>query len=307
MNNTIIPLWVLTPDEIEGTLIPWLEKNRTVLYEKIRTKGGILLRGFGLHAVSEFNKIAQTVAPNLLSYIYQSSPRTLIGGKIYTSTEYPKDQTIPQHSENSYTNHWPELIMFFSILVAATGGQTPVADNRKVYQRIPENIRKKFTDKKILYVRNYHEGIDLSWQTVFQTSDRKAVEDFCQKNNIQWEWCGKNDLRTKQICQAVLEHPNTKEIVWFNQAHLFHISNLPESHQKLLLEQFSQEELPRNTYYGDGSEIDVKDLDQIRQAYLQERCVFDWEKGNIMVLDNVLMSHGREPFTGNRKVVVAMA
>ena len=78
---------------------------------------GVLLRNFGIYAVSEFNKVVQIICPNLLDYVYRSTPRTRLGDKIYTATEYPADRTIPLHNENSYTKAWPEKIFFFSVLI----------------------------------------------------------------------------------------------------------------------------------------------------------------------------------------------
>ena len=61
------------------------------------------MRNFSIRSVSEFNKLANQISPNLLNYENRSTPRTLLGGKIYTATEYPAHKQIPLHNENSYT------------------------------------------------------------------------------------------------------------------------------------------------------------------------------------------------------------
>ncbi|MNG41197.1 Taurine catabolism dioxygenase TauD, TfdA family [compost metagenome] len=33
---------------------------------------------------------------------------------------------------------------------------------------------------------------------------------------------------------------------------------------------------------------------------------FDWRKGDVILLDNMLAAHARDPFEGPRKIVVAM-
>lgn len=295
----------------EGTesldMIEWFKNNSNHINETILKHGGILIRGFEWSSVSEFNKVAQIVCPELLDYVYRSTPRTRLGGKIYTATEYPAERTIPQHNENAYSRSWPRKIIFGSVLVADTGGETPITDSRSIYNKIPKKIREDFEEKKVMYVRNYRPNVDLSWQEVFQTDKKEEVELYCHHNNIQYEWnVGSAELRTKQICQSILLHPDTKEKVWFNQAHLFHVSGLPENDKNYLIKEFGIEGLPRNSFYGDGSEIDVNDLNTIRQIYENEQIVFPWKRGDIMILDNILMTHGRMPFTGERKVVVAM-
>ncbi len=131
-----------------------------------------------------------------------------------------------------------------------------MADSRRVFERISPATRSRFADKKVMYVRNYGEGIDLPWEEVFQTTDKSAVEEYCRSHNIAFEWKGDNRLKTSQVCQGVATHPVTGEMVWFNQAHLFHVSSLLPSVREVLLREFTEEELPRNTYYGDGSPIE---------------------------------------------------
>jgi len=124
---------------------------------------------------------------------------------------------------------------------------------------------------------------------------------------MQFEWLPNDRLRTRQVCQAVASHPVTGEIVWFNQAHLFHVSRLPAEVRDAMLTIFAEEELPRNVYFGDGAAIDSADLDLISEAYEQEKVAFQWEQGDVLLLDNMLTAHARNPFTGKRQVVVGMA
>ena len=286
----------------------WIKENKQVLEDYVTKFGGILLRNFGIYSVSEFNKIVQIICPDPLDYVYRSTPRTRLGGKIYTATEYPADKVIPFHNENSYSKSWPKKIIFFSVIVATEGGETPIASSRNVYQRINSDIRERFEKNGVLYVRNYTPGIDLSWQEVFQTEHKEDVNRYCQEHDITLQWNNSGpELTTKQVCQASIIHPATEETVWFNQAHLFHISAIEENDRFSLIKELGEENLPRNTFYGDGSSIETEVLDHIREAYNQEKIKFKWYKGDIMILDNILMAHSREKFKGERKVAVAMA
>lgn len=286
----------------------WVKESLSLIEEKLLKHGGILFRNFNIQSLSEFNKFVQILCPSLLDYIYRSTPRTKLGGKIYSATEYPRDRTIPLHNENSYTKSWPQKIIFYSAVVASQGGETPVADSRRIYQKINPCIRKKFEEKGIMYVRNYTKGIDLSWQEVFQTENKKEVEEFCQLNQISFKWnTVGSELTTSQICQASTEHPVTGDKVWFNQAHLFHISSIDQATQRMLLNELCEEYLPRNALLGDGTAIAIEDLEHIRSVYEEEKFNFKWQRKDIMMLDNLLMAHGREPYQGERKVAVAMS
>lgn len=287
--------------------VEWVKANRELFEDFLSTQGGILLRGFDIHSLSEFNKFSQACSPALLEYTYRSTPRTRLGGKVYTATEYPADQHIAFHNENSYSKQWPSRINFFCLIAARRGGETPIADSRKVLSRIDKDIIESFKSKGVKYVRNYSSNIDLSWQEVFQTTNKSDVEEFCRANDIEFEWKdGPVELTTSQICQATTIHPKTKQEVWFNQAHLFSTKNLESTLREQLISELGEKNLPRGTYYGDGSHIEDSIIDHINAAYAQEQIVFKWQKGDIMALDNLLMAHGRNPYEGERKIAVTM-
>lgn len=284
----------------------WLAKNREWIESRLHEHGAILFRDFNLRGVGEFEDFVRVFGHELLSYSYQSTPRSKVSENIYTSTEYPAGQTIQLHNEMAYARSWPMKIFFYCVTPAAEGGETPIADSRRVFARIDERIRERFIRKQIMYCRNYDEGLDLPWTTVFQTTDRAQVEAYCREAGIDFEWLDGNRLRTRQVCQAAVAHPITGAWVWFNQAHLFHVSSLEPSVRAALSSTYEVDEYPRNAYYGDGSTIEDEVLESIREAYREETTVFPWQAGDVLMLDNMLMAHGRQPFMGQRKVVVAM-
>ena len=299
-----LPL-VLEPAVDALSLTEWTSNNRDSIVQKLRTHGAILFRGFNPNSVEEFEQFLRLLVGDLLPYSYRSTPRSEVSGRIYTSTEYPAHQSIPLHNEMSYTREWPGMLGFFCVEPAPEGGETPIADSRRVFNLIAPAIRETFINKGVMYVRNYGEALDLSWQNVFQTSDRAEVEAYCRKTDIQFEWKDQDILRTSQVCQAVANHPQTGEPVWFNQAHLFHVSSLDSTVRDSLLS-LADGEPPRNAYYGDGTSIEESALEQIREIYTKEAVVFGWQKHDILLLDNMLAAHGRRPFRGARKIVVGM-
>lgn len=285
----------------------WVEKHAKLIEERLLTHGVILIRGLNILSAKQFGDIlGKMFGSELLEYSYRSTPRTALKGKIYTATEYHPDEYIPMHNENSYANTWPLNIGFLCQIVAEKGGETPLADSRLVYDRIPSKIRGRFEKKGVMYVRNYGD-VDLPWSEVFQTSSRQEVESFCRANGLKYEWKSDNKLCTWQVNQATIRHPQTNEWVWFNQAHLFHITNLKEEIRDSMLSLLGEENLPRNTYYGDGSQIGMEELEIIRQIYEEVQFTFPWCKNDFLLLDNMLFAHGRRPFQGDRKVLVGMS
>jgi alpha-ketoglutarate-dependent taurine dioxygenase len=293
---------------VEGVnLAQWAAAHREHIEGLLLRRGALLFRGFRVGGVERFEQFARAVSPDLLDYRERAAPRTEVGNKVYTSTEFPADQHIPMHHEMSYSHNWPTKIWFYCAQAAREGGATPIADDRIVFRRLDPKIKETFMRKKVMYTRNYGEGIDLPWQDVFQTSDREKLEEYCRAARTEVEWKDGNRLRTRQVRQAVATHPKTGDMVWFNHAHMFHHSNLEAAVRESLLEEFGEENLPRNACYGDGSPIESSVLDEIRGVYKEEAVSFPWQEGDIMMLDNFLTTHGREPFVGPRKIIVAMS
>lgn len=298
---------LIEPNTEHLNLLTWGESNRELIDRKLLEHGAILFRGFSVEFAPQFREIAGAVSGELLDYQERAAPRIQVQKGVYTSTEFPADQSIPMHHEMSYSHNWPTQIWFHCAQPAQQGGRTPLADDRKIVGRIDPKIQDIFREKKVMYVRNYGEGVDLSWRDAFQTHDRSVVEEYCRKAHMQVEWREGDRLRTRAVRQVYATHPRTGETVWFNHAHMFHQSNLPAEVRAALLSEFSGEELPRNSFYSDGSPIEDSILEEIRGVYEETACRFEWEKGDMLLVDNFLVSHGREPFLGPREVLVAMA
>ncbi|HSH66066.1 MAG TPA: TauD/TfdA family dioxygenase [Bacteroidia bacterium] len=288
-------------------ILSWVKENKKLVDDSFLKQGAVLFRGFTVDGEGQFNEFTQQLSSEMMDYSEPSTPRSKIQDKVYTSTEYPKEQFIALHNEHSYSNNWPQKIWFYCVKPADEGGETPIADSRKVFEIIDPAIREEFIKKGVMYVRNFSNDLDLPWTTVFQTNDKKEVETYCRKAGIEFEWKADGNLRTKQVCQAALRHPRTNEWVWFNQAHLFHVTNLEENLQAYLMEHCGESNLPRTTFFGDGSPIPLSYLDEIRRAFRQAQLSFSWQKSDILMLDNMLFAHGRNPFEGTRKILVSMA
>lgn len=301
-----LPL-VLSPAVESVNLSHWAAENRQQVERDLLIHGGLLFRGFAIEGVAEFEKFALAISSELLDYRERSSPRSEVTRGVYTSTDYPADQSIHFHNEQSYTHSWPMKLYFFCVKSADEGGATPIADGRKVLQRLDPRLRQRFLDKRVMYVRNYGDGMGLDWQTTFQTNSKAAVEEYCRKNSIAFEWKGGERLRTRQLFDTIVTHPKTGEQLWFEHTAFFHVSSLEPNVRDALRAEFKEEDLPFNTYYGDGSAIEDSVLGEIREAYRQTAVRFDWREGDILLIDNMLTSHAREPFSGPRKIVVAMA
>jgi len=305
--DTILPFKIIA-NETKTDLCLWVAEHKEQLNQILHRFGGVLFKGFNIDNAEKLNQLATAHADEgLLDYIERGAPRIKLANNIFTSTEYAKEEVIPMHHEMSYSHNWPVKLYFCSEVVAQKDGYTPLADDRKVIELIPDEIKQKFIDKKVMYVRNYGLGIDMSWQDAFQTTSKAEVEEYLTKSKTSFEWLDDDVLRTKAVRQAIATHPITNDTVWFNHAHLFHSSNLPADIREIFEEEFGSEGMPRNAYYGDGTVIEDSVVSLIRDLYDEHAVRFDWEQGDALFVDNFLLTHGRSSFEGERKVCVAMS
>lgn len=283
----------------------WVTEHRSQLVDALEGFGAVLVRR-AIDSAEALDEVAVCVGGELLDYTERSTPRTRVSGHVYTSTEYPAAQTIAQHNENAYALSYPRWLFFAALEAATTGGETPLADSRAVARHLPQALVDRFRDKGVSYSRTYREGMGLTWQEAYQTDDPREVETYCAEHDIDVKWTA-DGLRTQQHGPALVTDPRSGQESWFNQAHLFHSSNLPPDVRESLAEMYAEEDMPRAARYGDGTTIPDEDMDLIRAAYDACAFAFPWERGDLLLVNNLLVSHGRRPYTGSRRTLVAMA
>lgn len=302
--NGAIPL-MLQPAVPDLDPCAWVRENRQFIDEKLGRHAALLFRGFGLATPQEFETLAEAIEPTLYG-CYGDLPKKEGGRRTYQSTPYPEQQMILYHNESSHLSSWPQKQMFYCELPAFRGGATPIVDCREIYRRLPPSIIDTLERKKLLYVRTFTERFDVSWREFFKTENREDVEAKLRSSGIDFRWLAQDVLQTRTLCPAIITHPNTSESVFFNQVQLHHIACLDATVRKDLLAMYGLEGMPRHVYYGDGSPIEDEVMELIGQLYEECAVRFDWQQGDVLMLDNMLAAHARDPYEGQRRIVVAM-
>ena len=295
-------------DSAPEALLSLCRERRESLRELLLDSGALLFRGFGPLRPEEFARFVRAFSGKPpLDYVGGASPRVKLGG-VYTSTEYPRHYTLSLHNELSYTYRWPEHLYFYCVRPADGGGETPLADSRALLGRIDAGVVARFRERRVRYERRLHDGtgFGLSWRDAFETDDRSAVEEYCRRGDTRFLWDGDGGLRMSQVRPATHTHPQTGDEVWFNQADAFHPSGMHPETYRTLISLMSEEDFPLNARHGDGSALDPEALRHVREAMAAEMVLFPWQAGDLLVLDNVLTAHGRMPFSGPRKILLAM-
>jgi alpha-ketoglutarate-dependent taurine dioxygenase len=245
-----------------------------------------------------------------MEYVDGNSPRTKLDSGVYTSTEYPPEYFISLHNELSYSLRWPDRLFFCCVTAPEQGGETPLVDSRTLLRELPNSLVNDFRAKGVCYIRNLHggRGFGPSWQKTFQTTDKEDVHAFANGNGVQVQWVNDGTLRLTQTRPSMAKHPITGEEVWFNQAEQFHPTTHPESVYQAMMSVYRgrEEMLPQHVTFGDGTAIPLEYLQTIRSVTKANVAEFRWKRGDLLVVDNMLAAHGRNPFKGPRRILVSM-
>lgn len=284
----------------------WVSTNATWIEQQLCSHGAILFRGFGVSTAEGLERFAAALSGDLPDFAEESSPRHRLHGAVFSSTDYPERYPIQMHNEYSYASEWPMKLLFGCIQPALKQGGTPVASTRAILRRLRPSTRAAFQERGIMYVRNYRRGVGVSWRQAFGTDDRAEVAQYCARRGLQAEWLPDDGLRTRQTGAAIVRHPRTREEVWFNHGFFFNVRSLePVELREALIEQ-GEDALSTQTYFGTGEAIPPDVIDELREAFAREKVCPVWQRGDVLVIDNMLASHGREPYKGPRKIAVVM-
>lgn len=269
-------------------------------------RGGILLRGFAIRGAEDFSACVGSLGGQAFDYVGGNSPRTRVSGDVFTSTEYPASETISLHNEMSYLPEWPKRLFFYAQMPAASGGQTSLASSVDLLQTLPDSILKTFAERKLNYVRNFPANVKLgkTWQATYGTEDRDEAEQLIREQGSSCSWASNGDLKVTTLCDALTVHPDTGTQAWFNQAEQWHPSALHPELRKLFE---ARNMLVHHCEHGDGAPLDESMLATIREHTRQNKLLFDWQQGDLLMIDNILMMHGREAFTGPRKTLAYLS
>lgn len=291
--------------------ITWYGAHEALIETNLRKSGAVLFRGVDIGTLESFSKIMHAAAQEFLSYVDGFSPRTKLSSNVYTSTEYDADFYITLHNELSYSARWPSKIFFCCLIPPAGGGETPIADCRRIWREMRPELLEEFERKGVKYVRNLHggQGLGPSWQDTFETPDKAVVEAFCKKAGTDYRWKPGGGLKLTHRKPACINHPVTGERVWFNQVDQFHPCHMEKDifDMLMLMHDGDEEELPMFGSFGDDTKISPETIAEIRRTVDQAAVLTPWKKGDLLMADNVLVCHGRTPYTGNRKIVVSMS
>ncbi len=298
---------LVSPSRPGVDLAAWGASHRDDVEALLAQSGAVMFRGFGIASSDMFSAAAGSMVDALFGD-YGDLPREQDVEKVFSSTPYPADLPIHFHNESSHMAQWPMRIFFHCVIAAETGGETPLLDCRALLTQLDPEVVAEFERLGLIYIRNFAKGVDVPWQDFFGTDGQAEVERKCRVRRHYVRVAPRRraaDQAGRSWPFVVI--PSSGERAFFNQVLLHHPAALPADIRAAMSELYDETSFPRNVVYGDGSPIPDSVIEHLLSVYDEHAVRVPWEAGDMIMLDNMLVCHGRAPFTGKRKILVAMA
>ena len=153
---------------------------------------------------------------------------------------------------------------------------TTLCDGIALFERLNAEDQALFLNHPLCYER-YHSA-DF-WRTQYLVETPAALEDYLRSQDREWEWLENQGIKTRFTAPAV--HMRKGVPVFIN-------SFLPFG-----LRQLRRPEETRASF-ADGTPLDEALLLRVEAVAEGLTRRIDWKKGDIFVVDNTRMMHGRE-------------
>ncbi|MET0284477.1 MAG: TauD/TfdA family dioxygenase, partial [Polyangiales bacterium] len=308
-----------------GALPRFVRRELPRLHEALLRSGAVLLRGFDLREPAEFAEAAELVAGPLDVEYEGPSPRTALSARgVYTASEVSGKVAIAEHAELSYMPRMPRHVLFWCRKPASFAGGTTVVDGRRVLARLdPARIESLLDGLRIrrrhARASGPHDPFELKRWTLSFGETREAATARVRELGFTAHWERDGALTLEHTQPALRLHPETGEQAWLNHLLVFHASApaavldqplaSPALRRLALLYRAAMPRLGRevatDVTLANGAPIDDAIVAHVREAVADETVAVRWRAGDLLIVDNHIALHGRQPYRGAREVIAA--
>ena len=312
------PMWIPVMDGARltirahgsrGTANDAAQRCRFLVDAHLMSYGSLLFTGLPLRSPDDFEAFMRALDYPKVSYSGGIAVRPRGAGRTMPASLEDQRVTLSPHNEMAYLRRFPAKIFFFCAREAPEGGEVALKDAGDALSQIPEAIATPFLQAGIRYVRNLpleSDAIRIGWPEVFETRERREVEAQLQADGCDYTWNADGALTYSYRRPACIPHPFRSENLWFNQVTELHASYW-RHHPLCAAREATDSAFPATTTYGDGRPIDADVITYLRAMLWQNSSAMKLHAGDVLVLDNLTVQHGRFPFWGPRQHLVSIA
>ncbi len=265
----------------------------------------ILFRDLPIEKPIHFDQFVKSFGLIHFPYTGGNAPRTQVVGDVFTANEAPPDKFIPYHHELAYQPINPNYLFIYCDVSPAQGGETSLVLSTAIYQKMADRfpaLVNKLEKEGIIYDRIIPENDDVDhfigrgWKSAFGTEDHAEAEHICKQLKLSLEWLSDGGMKTSCKLPAFGFDNISGKKTWFNHIVNFRLYN------------FNEEQVgpKRVAYVGNGESFPVDFMDSLQEVIEAEAVNIPWQKGDVMLIDNGLAMHARQPFKPPRSIMAAL-
>ncbi|XP_047964160.1 clavaminate synthase-like protein At3g21360 [Salvia hispanica] len=287
------------------TLPAAVKEQKSFLESLLQRHGAVLLRGFHTTATAEdFNDVIEAFGYEDLPYVGGPSTRTEVVGRVYTANNAPPHRKLHFHHEMSHLPSYPRKLFFFCEEVAAFGGETPILLSHIVYGKMEEKYLEfveKLEELGLIYTIFAEEEDDDSsalgrgWKSMFHTEDKIVAQQRAAKLNTKLEWM-ENGVKMIMGPTPGIKRDETRPCkTWFNSIAAAYTAEGGDR----------KDSEKMGVSFGDGSPLPENVIHDCLKIMEEESIDIPWQKGDLLMIDNLAVLHSRKPFTPPRRILAA--
>ncbi|MEH2312465.1 MAG: TauD/TfdA family dioxygenase [Nostoc sp.] len=280
MNTKIQPISDAIGQEIINLdHVSILELDKEKIISLFKHYGILLFKGFDVET-DIFKEFTNILSTDFINYAGGAFSRRVINGDETLLSVNDFKSEIKLHGEMYYQQNIPLMLWFFCANPPLEDGETTVCDGRQFFNEISSSTKELFNKKKLKFTVSISKE---EWQKKHQTDNLNTLEEICQKNNTHLAVNDDQSILIEYICPAIIPSRCGKYQVFIN-------SLLP-----------TKQLSPKILKFEDNSEIPeevVSELNEIAEKITTE---ISWQKGDILMIDNTRILHGRRAFADNQR------
>ncbi|GMH81542.1 hypothetical protein TrVE_jg1073 [Triparma verrucosa] len=314
----------------EEAQLNYLSTNSLKIKDSMILHGAVIFRNFSLMSTQPgFIKFYETLGMlPCLDPLHSVSARPTIEGDgptkkpsaVYEAVnkESRKNFFIGMHNEFVGTRA-PRAAAFVCFKKAEKGGEFLIADGRKIFADVKEDVMERLYKRSIRY--SVMELPFFGWVDNLPEVVRpglmgalKGLASFAINSKVDFsvelleQQGGYDNTRLLQARAPpqppVVKHPVSGEPTWFCNVHS-HSSKLRKEREEIYGKEKFEDGASRinksDMFFGDDGDIsdeDLKHLDEVTNDNIQ---YVEMNEGDVVLLDNYKTMHGRNVFDGTRK------
>ena len=268
--------------------------------------GFVLFRGFDIEDHHCFHQVVESFDYPNFRYAdsFSNAVRTNRTERVFTANEAPPSVEIFLHHEMAQTLTFPSRLFFYCEQAATTGGATPICRSDLALTTLEDSSPSfiaRLREQGVRYrntmpaVADQGSGQGRSWRDTLGVSTPNEAAEKLSALGYTFHWLDDDALSVQTpALPAVVTAPDGVE-VFFNQ-----IVAAGAGWEKR-----SDDDAAR-LCYGDGSPIETDLIAAAVTTCYQHTVDLDWQTGDIALLDNYKVMHGRRPFSGTRSVLASL-